>query len=162
MITVVPIGQPELRVDELRRLRDELARIFNTGVDLIEPIPLSFQAYDPIRDQYRASLLIDSLPEDEIVLGITGVDLFAPHLNFVFGEANPVLKRAIISTFRLDRKNPLFLERVIKEAVHEIGHLLGLGHCPDPRCIMHFSNTIQDTDLKGPGFCKNCLLYLKE
>ena len=50
----------------------------------------------------------------------------------------------------------LFLERAVKEAVHELGHTYGLGHCRDPRCIMYFSNTLHDTDLKGPGFCAAC------
>jgi len=29
--------------------------------------------------------------------------------------------------------------------------LNGLDHCPAPRCIMHFSNSLADTDAKGPG-----------
>jgi len=47
-------------------------------------------------------------------------------------------------------------ERALKEAVHELGHLLGLPHCDNPRCIMFFSNTLADTDRKGPGFCPAC------
>ena len=50
----------------------------------------------------------------------------------------------------------LFLQRAVKEAVHELGHTYGLGHCRDPRCVMFFSNTLHDTDVKGPGFCAAC------
>ena len=50
----------------------------------------------------------------------------------------------------------LFLQRAVKEAVHELGHTCGLGHCRNPRCVMFFSNTLHDTDVKGPGFCTAC------
>jgi archaemetzincin len=40
--------------------------------------------------------------------------------------------------------------------VHELGHTYGLRHCRDPRCVMHFSNSLHDTDVKGAGFCPRC------
>jgi len=40
--------------------------------------------------------------------------------------------------------------------LHELGHTCGLGHCRDPRGIMFFSNTLHNTDMKGPGFCAAC------
>jgi hypothetical protein len=86
-----------------------------------------------------------------------------PGLNFVFGLADPSSRCAIISLARLypefygQPRNPgLFKARAVKEAVHELGHLLGLGHCPDPACVMAFSNSLGDTDRKGPGFCAPC------
>jgi predicted Zn-dependent protease len=45
------------------------------------------------------------------------------------------------------------LERAIKEAIHEAGHLDRLPHCPEPTCVMAFSNSIEDTDRKGRAFC---------
>jgi len=54
----------------------------------------------------------------------------------------------------------LFLRRALTEAVHEVGHLLGIGHCPQPTCVMHFSNSLYDTDRKGPTFCSRCQEFL--
>jgi archaemetzincin len=105
----------------------------------------------------------------EVVLGVTGVDLTTPSLNFVFGLADPATRCAIISLARLypefygqPRDPRRFKERAVKEAVHELGHLLGLGHCPDPACVMAFSNSLADTDRKGPGFCNHCREWLRK
>jgi archaemetzincin len=114
-------------------------------------------------DPFLAVLAAARLREEEVILGVTGVDLTAPGLNFVFGLADPPSRCAVISLARLypefygqPRAPRLFKARAVKEAVHELGHLLGLGHCPDPACVMAFSNSLADTDRKGPGFCRRC------
>ncbi|MBI5166254.1 MAG: hypothetical protein HY998_00750 [candidate division NC10 bacterium] len=38
----------------------------------------------------------------------------------------------------------------------------GLDHCRDFRCVMFFSNSLLDTDRKGPGFCPRCQKIRKE
>nr|WP_243666411.1 matrixin family metalloprotease [Vulcanisaeta sp. JCM 16159] len=50
---------------------------------------------------------------------------------------------------------------MLKEVLHELGHSFGLDHCADPRCVMYFSNTIEDTDRKGPGYCQRCMARLR-
>ena len=55
-----------------------------------------------------------------------------------------------------EKNEQLFLQRVVKEAVHELGHAFGFDHCPMHQCVMHFSNSISDTDAKAKDFCQNC------
>jgi archaemetzincin len=100
---------------------------------------------------------------DERVVGIADVDLYVPRLNFVFGEADIVSGTAIVSLCRLRPEyyglapdEASFLERATKEIVHELGHTFGLGHCPNNKCVMHFSNSLADTDLKEAHFCSKC------
>lgn len=40
------------------------------------------------------------------------------------------------------------------EAIHELGHAYGLGHCGDPHCVMWFSNTVAESDRKGMRLCR--------
>jgi archaemetzincin len=100
---------------------------------------------------------------EERVVGIADVDLYVPRLNFVFGEADVGAGTAIVSLCRLRQEyyglapdEALFLERATKEIVHELGHTFGLGHCPNNKCVMHFSNSLADTDLKEAYFCNEC------
>ena len=136
-------------------------------------LPLPSHAFNTLRKQYLASAFLEELllykqrPKD-ILLGVTGVDLFEPNLNFVFGVAVPY-GVAVISTVRLhnefyglSKDKKLYLKRVATEAIHEIGHTLGLGHCPDPHCVMHFSNSLADTDKKGYRFCPKCWSKAKQ
>ncbi|HVP27089.1 MAG TPA: matrixin family metalloprotease, partial [Candidatus Bathyarchaeia archaeon] len=88
--------------------------------------------------------------------------------NYVFGEAESPGKAALISLYRLKPefygKKPnteLFIERSTKEAVHEIGHTLGLNHCSNPFCVMYFSNSIFETDRKQSLFCNKCYLKIE-
>jgi archaemetzincin len=148
-------------------LQEGLRRELGAEVKLGENLPLPECCPEGLR-QYRGEPFLAALaaarrPGDELTLGVTNVDLTVPGLNFVFGLADPGSRGAIISLARLypeyygqPRDPGLFKARALKEAIHELGHLLGLGHCPDSACIMFFSNTLADTDRKGPGFCRRC------
>ncbi len=116
------------------------------------------------RRQWLATALLAQFPVPagfDRVLGVVSVDIFAPPYNFVFGIAEVQGKRALISLARLqgqdsDASRGLLEGRAVKEALHELGHTLGLAHCPDPICVAAFSNSLADIDRKGPAFCLRC------
>lgn len=171
ILLIIPFGPVPKEI--LNFLQAELAKVFNLDVRIAKPEPIPQHAFNPKRGQYYSSRILEGIKKlkakDELVLGVIDADLYVPELNFVFGEADIFERVCIISLTRLyseyygkPKDDRLFLERALKEAVHEIGHTFGLGHCKDQRCIMFFSNSIKDTDKKGPGFCVRCLAKLHE
>ncbi|MEM2393532.1 MAG: archaemetzincin family Zn-dependent metalloprotease [Candidatus Bathyarchaeia archaeon] len=156
----------------LERVRENLKMAFPKAECRILPegIALPRDAFDAARGQYRSDMilgLVRSYAEKSRgfakVLGVVDVDIFVPGLNFVFGEADCPGKATLISLWRLrpefygrPQNFELFVERATKEAVHELGHTFGLGHCINPFCVMYFSNSIFDTDRKKSLFCNIC------
>jgi len=163
-ITLKSLGNTDDEIME--ELKGRVGGIFHCPVEIEAGSSDLTQAYDPERKQYYCSKLLASLEKserDERVVGIADVDLYVPKLNFVFGEADIGCGTAIVSLCRLRQEyyglaldEPLFLERATKEIVHELGHTFGLGHCPNNKCVMHFSNSLADTDLKEARFCDKC------
>lgn len=172
MILLVPVGP--VPADLLSSLIKSLATTFGLPCRIAAPIPIPSRAYDRRRGQYTGSRILAALarldiPYTERVLGVIDADCYAPGLNFVFGQAGAhqrdcfiALPRLRQSFYGLPEDEPLFRERALKEAVHELGHTYSLGHCPAPQCVMHFSNSLRDTDVKGAGFCSRCQAQLKE
>ena len=150
----------------MEELKDRVGGIFHCPVEIEAGFSDLAQAYNPERKQYFSSKLLAFLGKsegEERVVGIADVDLYVPRLNYVFGEADTVSGTAIVSLYRLRQEyyglapdEALFLERAAKEIVHELGHTFGLGHCPNNKCVMHFSNSLADTDLKEAHFCDKC------
>jgi len=163
-ITLKPLGS--IADEVMEGLKDRVGGIFHCPIEITAASSDLAQAYNPERKQYSSSELLAFLEKaerDERVVGITDVDLYVRRLNFVFGEADIVPGTAIVSLFRLRQEyyglapdEALFLERATKEIVHELGHTFGLGHCPNNKCVMHFSNSLADTDLKEASFCNKC------
>jgi archaemetzincin len=132
------------------------------------------EAYDERRRQFHSTQLLAKLREIEAavgykVLGVTEVDLFIPIFTFVFGEAQVGGSAALMSTHRLHQEfyglpkdASLLFARAEKEAVHELGHTYGLAHCCSFDCVMRFSNSVEQVDLKPCNFCQLCAAQLRD
>jgi len=164
-ILLISIGAVDGTI--VQALKEDLKSIFEKSVEIGKGIPEPLDAYHVTRNQFLSTSILNAIAKEteytnhEKVLGVADIDLYVPGLNFVFGEARQ--RVALISVIRLRQEfyglppDPhLFQRRVLIEAVHELGHTYGLGHCPNPQCVMFFSNTLTDTDRKGPEFCLKC------
>ena len=165
-ILVIPVGT--LRADILKEIAGALAKIFHSEVRTGEGIAVPEETFNRRRKQYHSSAILNELLARKTVnvfrlLGVIDEDLYIPQLNFVFGESDQRSGVTVISLARLREEfygrradDGLFRGRADKEAVHEIGHALGLSHCPSFRCVMYFSNSLEDTDRKGMDLCGRC------
>lgn len=121
-------------------------------------------AHHPERNQYHSTRILERLTQtSETQLVVTELDLYIPILTFVFGEARLGGSCAVVSYHRLAQDfyglppDPeLRCERLIKEAVHELGHTAALTHCDDYECVMAASHSVEWLDLKGTAFCGEC------
>jgi archaemetzincin len=167
-IRIVPLGRAERPIVEA--LRDGLETHLRTPVEIAGcPYDLE-EAYDPARVQYNSSRIVEALARhrcsregEASVIGVTAEDLFIPILTFVFGEAQLGGEYGVVSYHRLLNASyglppdPALEEaRLLKEALHELGHTFGLVHCRRQECVMRTSSAVDEIDIKGGDFCPEC------
>lgn len=179
-IEIIPIGFIEPGV--IRHLQKIIQKRFDIKPSVAGEYVLPVGAYNSLRQQYNSQdILVEinnldgdsriakssssrkATAEDRKILAVIDHDIYADGLNYVFGQAILNGSCALISLSRLRAGaenaidfRSLFLSRVEKEAVHELGHVFGLRHCPDSTCVMYLSGNIDDTDKKGSKFCPRC------
>jgi archaemetzincin len=151
-----------------------LATAIGVDTERLEPLSDIDYAYDPGRGQYSSTLVLHDaiarVPGNAAkLLVITERDIFIPMLSFVYGQAQLDGPVAVLSLARLRQEfyglppnRALFLVRVRKEALHEIGHTYGLTHCSDTGCVMSLSTNIEQLDAKGSDYCDGCATLLHE
>jgi archaemetzincin len=119
------------------------------------------------RDQVDADRLLVSLeadaPPGAALVGLTALDMGIPIFTFVFGRARVGGRAAVVSLARLDpayyglpASRDTLLARAAAEVLHELGHVAGLVHCRDPRCLMSFAGNVDKADARGVTFCRAC------
>ena len=164
------ILQKNIKFQRIPYIQESIASIFNNDVTVIEERIDINPFYNSNRVQYNAANIIDSqeIRQDKKYLIIAIHDLFIPIFTFVFGLAKLNGNVAVISTHRLNNRyyglpenEDLLTERIIKEAVHEIGHLFGLRHCIQYNCVMVNSTSAEEIDVKNTDFCPSCLNILQ-
>jgi archaemetzincin len=118
-------------------------------------------AFSAARRQFDATKIIAALASEStgapLRLGLLHHDLCVPILSYVYGESQIGGRAAVISSYRLfDARPEMVYERAAKIGVHEIGHLLGLNHCWQIDCLMHFSKQLDQLDRLPLNLCETC------
>jgi archaemetzincin len=165
VVRIVRVGN-HVPLELLDKLAAGLAPVLHSSCRVDAEIHDPTTAFDPGRGQYFATRILARLTDQGArVLGVTSFDLFVPVLTFVFGEAQLGGNRALVSFHRLREDfyglppNPdLLSARLLKEALHELGHTFGLRHCPEWSCVMSSSHAVERLDVKSAEYCAQCRL----
>lgn len=171
-ITLISFGYFEKGLLEL--IVDDIEREFLVPVKTREGYLDLSDYYDPARKQYNGN---DLLKEIELrfasdttkTLGLFNVDLFIPILTYIFGQAFLNGRSGIASIYRLSNERygikkdqEIFVDRIRKEVIHELGHTFGLYHCSNPTCVMRSSTYVEDIDQKEHWLCHKCKAELQK
>ena len=167
MIYLIPIQDRKTLVDPmlLKTLCEALQDVFQQECQIQSPVKPHIYGRSSGSSQYTGARLLESLPiqKGAVTLGVTGLDLSMIGHEYTTGLADPSNQRAIIAVSRLqsqtasETNDEKFTDRVIKRAIHEIGHTLGLQHCEADKCVMQHSETVEDMDNKTHAYCPKCV-----
>lgn len=166
-VALAPLGAfpPPFLAEIEAGLRAELG----VAVVRLPPSALPRAAWYPPRRRYRAERLIDFLrpmvrPPATRVLGVTQADISTTahgvHDWGVLGLGDLGGLGCVISTFRCRMNSPSEAQthfRMVTTCIHEIGHTLGLEHCPDTACLMTDARgLVRTVDRTSGHLCSRC------
>jgi archaemetzincin len=173
VLYVQPLGD-ELPDKDVELVRRALVTFTGLTVKLLPKIPLPAKAFYKPRQRYRADGILEvlekKLPADGYrILGLTGVDISTTKGKIydwgIIGLATIDGTVCVISSFRCKMKArdaQHARERLAKSAVHEIGHTLGLDHCPVRGCLMEDAKGLVATSDRETDLCPKCRARLKQ
>jgi archaemetzincin len=123
------------------------------------------------KDRWSADALLTFLEDvpsapGHKVMGITEVDIVTPKNGIprwgILGLGSLDGKTSVISTYRMRRKweggapEAVVRDRLAKISLHELGHTLGLDHCPNKGCVMEDGHgTVKTVDAETV-LCAKC------
>jgi archaemetzincin len=168
-IAIAPIG--EMKLGWLDSLKSQIRQIYGYPAKVVSILEDVDFALDRERDQFHSTRILEALaakaPLNAVkVLGITRVDLFIPILTYVFGEAQLGGVACVVSSYRFEKGRggdmAALNDRMIKEAIHELGHTFKLRHCKETSCIMHYCRSTEDVDRKSGELCRYCRVLVAD
>lgn len=176
-IVIVPLGETSpLHRKIVERSAKYLSLNYGLPVEILSTIAVDDVPNNARRDDSRGfgeqlltTHILDEIlpalrtPDALAVLAMTTHDLWPGQgWNFVFGQASLSERVGVWSLARYGDPSEsedayrLALERTIKVALHETGHMVGIPHCTAYDCGMNGSNSLSETDRGPVEFCPEC------
>ncbi len=170
---------------ELNTVKDSIITTYQCKIEYLPKIEVPEEHVTRIKSyRYRADSLLNLLDrtrpnEIDIMLGLTDIDIAITKLDkktgkikypkstyvdwAIFGLGRVNGHSCVVSKFRLKKgvNEKKYLKRLTRICNHEVGHVLGLRHCPTDECLMNDANeTIRTIDKSTGKLCQSCLKKL--
>lgn len=152
-LRIQPLGRVSPKVVET--VRAALTDVFKARVSVLAPTSIPSRAWYAPRRRWLAEAFVDRSPNqrDLRTFYVTSEDISRPaHGQANYGILGYTNVNAVVSSYRTHGDMNL----LHKVAVHEMGHVLGLPHCQDARCVMQDLNGKASTISGSEGFCPAC------
>jgi archaemetzincin len=166
-VALQPLGD-EIAGAEVEAASEAIAALYGFQVRVLPRAALPAQAWYPPRQRYRAEKILPFLAERKPadawrILGLTGVDISTTKGKYedwgVMGLGDLDGTAGVLSLFRCKkgaRDAAHARERFAKVALHELGHTLGLDHCPNQGCLMRDAEAKVSTVDDEHDLCAEC------
>lgn len=156
-------------VEDIDFVKTGIENKFNNidNVFIKKTINISKNFYVKDRNRYRADSIIKSLKSSQknvITLGLTDKDISASVRGVqdwgIRGYGYKPGSACVVSTYRMKMKNGTKREELLKVTLHELGHTMGLAHCPNKTCIMRDGKGGKNPLSIVDDFCDKCKVIL--
>jgi archaemetzincin len=171
-ILLVPLGKPARSL--VGSVRDALVQMYAHDVSTRARVALPREAWYRPRRRWRAEKLLHFLERfaspGTRVLGITDAPISTTkgkvHDWGIAGLGTLDGKSAVLTShlFRRFKRRPKTYRKFVDNLVlHEVGHMLGVDHCGDERCIMADAkgNAVRAALRSTNRFCASCRARLQ-
>lgn len=169
IIEIVPLGS--VRQSDLNAVESGLRSFYGQQVVIKNRKELSSDLRRTPQSRYSAELILAKYKSNTQTVLVTSSDItfFKKDKNQdwgIFGLGHRPGRTCIVSASnqRLGKNvsEETKISRLRKVAIHEVGHNLGLFHCPSSgSCVMRAANGKgSQVDLCSEEFCANCISFL--
>jgi archaemetzincin len=169
-VHIVPIGpMPQETIDQTAKALRDHAPVRPV---IVHRHGFTASARSSRAGAYQAHVLLEwldslALPSGGKVMGLTEADIVTRKGDKpvwgILGMASLDGRCSVISTYRMRRTwenggapDALVRDRLWKVAIHELGHTLGLEHCPTIGCIMEDGQGTVKTVDRDTALCDSC------
>lgn len=167
VVYIQPLG--DVKYDYLKLVKSSVESFYHFDCVIKKSTPLTEDLMVKTKTRYSADKILEKFESNDNCLVLTEKDIATPKGDIpewgVLGLGYRPGTVCVVSTFRMKKNvnESVIKDRLIKVALHEIGHNLGLDHCDNNiHCLMNDARgTIKQVDNEKIWLCDKCWKIIK-